>query len=237
MRRILIATALLLPALNAFVPLGCYSSRRTCQHNTLDDVTSLPVTALQAKKRRRRKAPAPAEESQTTSSSMPVDSNSFGTGDELPDFDLGEDGDEQPAAKKMAAISDPDVITPAMMGSTSTPVRSIKDLISDRSLEQNFEFDGTEAVPTASEQLPDLVEMMKGQKTRSDSVSGKKKTRQAERRAAAMAREQQEKDEEAGPLEFLSGVTFLQDRETGKVTYLKIVEAGTWLAIITLIGW
>lgn len=192
----------------------------------------LTSTSLDAKKRRRRKDRAPsAEETESV-----VTSNN-----ELPDFDLKEEQEEEEQTRRKstkAIITDPDTITPAMMGSNDGPVRSVKDLISDRSLESNFEFDDQ-----SDENLPDLVELMRNQGNTvsstptQEAVPGSKKARQAERRAAAMAREAQEQEDNASPLDALNGIPFLVDEEKGKVTYLKVVEAGTWLSIFILVGW
>jgi hypothetical protein len=103
-----------------------------------------------AKKKRRKRKDAPSV------------SSAADAGDDLPDFDLGDD--EEAPVQRQAAISDPDEITDAMMGSQK-PLGSVKDLISDRSLESVFEFDEPD------DPLPDLGEL----KT---PAVGKKKARQ-----------------------------------------------------------
>jgi len=217
-----------IPALEAFAPIapiGCGAAAALSRPSS---------SCLEAKKKRRRKQTAPAPES--------TDTVDFDNGNELPDFDLKEEMEEAAAATPRPMVStNPDEITPAMMGSATTPVRSVKDLVSDRALEQKFEFGESQG----GETLPDLVEMMKtsgsnGAVTSSSVVGGseapvvgKKKARQAERQAAALAREEEDVD----PLDFLNSIPFLVDPEKGKVTYLKVVESGTWLAIFVLVGW
>lgn len=206
---------------------------------------SRSFTSLAAKKRRRRKEPSSQAEASTFGSPSTSDKNSMESSTiELPDFDLEEDpkglktGETSgKAASTRASNPTPtnlEVVTPAMMGSVGSPARSVKELLSDRSLEKSLDFEEI----VSDENLPDLIEMMKGkQKTAPDEIVGKKKARQAERRAAALAREKENGPQNFGPLDFLSGIPFLVDKETGKVTYLKLVEAGTWMSIFILIGW
>mmetsp|Transcript_4918 Transcript_4918/g.6389 ORF Transcript_4918/g.6389 Transcript_4918/m.6389 type:complete len:251 (-) Transcript_4918:252-1004(-) len=212
-------------ALEAFVPL------LTNRHGTTyTSLTQSRVASLYAKKRRRRKEQA--DEPTDTSSASP-DTN------ELPDFVLKEEAEEAAsgASRKESGVpSKPDEITAAMMGSGNAPMRSVNDLISDRSFETKFVFE-----EEGDEALPDLVELMRGGKSGQQSATpapvGKKKARKVERKAAALARE----EEEEGLLSFITGIPFLVpyliNEETGKVTYVKVVESGTWLCIYLLVGW
>ena len=191
-----------------------------------------------------------------------------GDDDALPEFDLKDDEVSKSQINmaeesKLSGVSskqqpqpslmefNPDQITPAMMaGQEQKPEKAVRDLIFDRSLERKFEFDN-ESETMGGEALPDLVEMMKDSSSSgrtspapdslssgADGIVGRKKARQAERRAAALAREEREREEEQDLLtDLLGGIPFLRDRETDLVTPFKIVEAGTWLAIISLISW
>jgi hypothetical protein len=156
-------------------------------------------TLLRAKKKRKRKSPSDSSD--------------------LPDFDL-EDDDADASSKinkpSKAAASE---ITSAMMGSANKPTRSIRDLLSDRSLEKAFVFD-----EPADSSLPDLAQIP-------GAGQGKKKTRQAARIAAAEAAKR-----EAEETSFLSNLPFVTD-ENGKVTPIKLIEAGTWAGIILLVVW
>jgi hypothetical protein len=141
------------------------------------------------------------------------------TADDLPDFDLGEDDEEAPKKKRQSI--DPDGITDAMMGTQKT-LGSVKDLISDRSLEKVFQFD--EPV----DPLPDLGDLSKPQPI------GKKKARQEARRAAAISEQDGDRivdtvSDALGSLPFLKS-----DRESSE---LKLVENATWLGIFLLVAW
>jgi hypothetical protein len=167
------------------------------------------------KKRRRRK-----EEPTPSSSSGDYD-------DDLPDFDLG-DGEEEITWPTKS--SNPDEITTAMMG-TEKPLKSIKELITDRSLEKAFVFDEPE------NPLPDLAELKSGTLP----AVGKKKARAQARRAAAAVQEQQQQKESSdsslveSASDLLARAPFLKsDREDPA---LKLVENATWLAIFSLVAW
>lgn len=186
------------------------ASLRTTTHSDLS-----VLNMAKKKKRRKRK-----EEPSTPSSSSTVDSD-----DDLPDFDLGDDDgamrDDAPPTKARKPV-DPDAITDAMMG-TQKPLGSVKDLLTDRSLEKSFQFDEPD------NPLPDLGEL------KSPQPIGKKKARQEARRAAAIA-----EDEEGDRLvdnvsDALGSLPFLKsDRESSE---LKLVENATWLGIFLLVGW
>ena len=159
------------------------------------------------KKRRKRK------EDPSVSSAADV-------GDDLPDFDLGDD-EEEAAPMQRRAATDPDEITDVMMG-TQKPLGSVKDLISDRSLESVFEFDEPD------DPLPDLGEL----KT---PAVGKKKARQEARRAAAMVNKEEDDRLIDNVSDALGSLPFLKsDRESSE---LKLVENATWLGIFLLVAW
>ena len=165
------------------------------------------------KKRRRRK-----EELTPSTSSGDYD-------DDLPDFDLG---DEEEEISRPTTWTNPnDGITTAMMG-TEKPLQSVKELITDRSLEKAFVFDEPE------NPLPDFAELKSGTLP----AVSKKKARAQARKAAAVKQEQESK--ESGSLvenasDLLERVPFLKsDREDPA---LKLVENATWLAIFLLVAW
>lgn len=234
--RIVLSLALLwLPGTAAFAVKPSFG-RTPAFPTTTDRTARLGVTggALHAKKRRRRK------ESSSKSSDETGD-------DDLPDFDLKEE--EAPSSGQKAGNPPPTIttsadgaaITAAMMGSSNSPSnRSVRDLLSDRSLEDKVSFDDEEAIASAAEELPDLIQM--GRQARGLAVEtsptgagGKKQARRVQRQAAAEAKQAQEED--ANPLiTFLADVSFLQDDE-GKVTGVKILEAGTWAGIYLLVAW
>ncbi|KAL7573906.1 hypothetical protein ACA910_001919 [Epithemia clementina (nom. ined.)] len=255
--------------------------------------TSSPVlscnTALYAKKRRRRKNQSDSTNSGDNDADEGDDDASrpggrFDSNDDLPEFDLKDDKvgsssssdrDSRPFAADLDATTafkssqrQTQQSSSSWSSSSSSkqqqPVKSIQELIADRSLEQKFEFDGqaTRDKDDSGETLPDLVELMRSNNnnkntaaTLSDdssssssgseegggsttTVVGKKKARQAERRAAALARQEEEEKEQRDVLtDLLGGIPFLVDEEKGQVTALKIIEAGTWFAIAVLISW
>ena len=110
--------------------------------------------ALDAKKKRRRKG----RKHQPNSPAPPP------AGGDLPDFDLEEEMVERQT--KMSAAKNPDEITPNMMGGQGTSVRSVSELIQDRSLESKFEFE-----EAGDDALPDLVDAAK--RMASDAPRGK----------------------------------------------------------------
>ena len=170
-------------------------------------------SSLWAKKKRRRKNPSPPQKS-----------------NDLPDFDLKEDIKaevEEPSPKPSQSVSSSDdEITANMMGSADKPVRSVKELIADRALESKFEFDAPE-----DDSLPDLAKIAQSKQSPPQPAVGGKRARQEARKAAAKAREQEENEES-----IFSKIPFITD-ENGKVTPLKVLEAGTWLGIFILVAW
>lgn len=187
---------------DAFVP------RLITARHPQDRVTKAPSnveiavsSALNVKKRRRRRNNDGGEDN------VEADTSS---GD-LPDFDLDEDEEEPKPKKRVIRQSNPDEITPAMMGSADGPVRSIKDLLSDRSLESKFDFSDVET----DDSLPDLVALSQQRAEQENVQPGKKKARQAERRASAIAAK------ESATESPLSNLPFVSDEE-GKVQPLKV---------------
>ncbi|KAG7337264.1 hypothetical protein IV203_026848 [Nitzschia inconspicua] len=186
---------------------------------------------MSAKQRRRRR-----KDSETTSSSLSDDSAispvSFGSteSNELPDFDLDSIDAEgvEPAKKKVS--SKPDEITDLMMGNPNMKVRSINELISDRSLESRFEFDDQ-----GDASIPDFSQLAQSSASANDGngeMLGKKKQRQADRRANAN-RARAEEGTQDNPL---SNIDFIKN-EKGEVSPIKILESGAWLGIFLLVAW
>ena len=175
-------------------------------------------SSLPAKKRRRRRKDAP--DSSSSSSSSDTDDPISPAPDELPDFDLGDDGDSSSKAAMMNKKKDPTPapassssdpmgeISSAMMGTANQPVRSVNQLIADRSLEKNFEFDEPEG---GDDVLPDLAVLAKQQE------AGRKRAKRDARVAAAVERKGQE-EEDANPL---SKIPFFVD-DNGEVSAIKV---------------
>ena len=164
-------------------------------------------TSLPAQKKRRRRRIAPDSSGSGNIDPSPRES------DELPDFDLGDDGDSAKVEKDAtpAASSDPmGDISSAMMGTSNQPVRSVDQLIADRALEKNFEFD-----EPGDDALPDLAVLAREQE------AGRKRSKRDARVAAAMERNKQEEDE-VNPL---SKIPFFVD-ENGEVSAIKVSISG-----------
>lgn len=209
----------------------------TPQRPTLTWPLSSSTTQLGAKKRRRRKeSPSTAqEEKEQLEKIWPEGADAIM---DLPDFDLADDADGEgllngssssssTASSSKSISSNPDEITPAMMGTAIQSVGTIDDLLADRSLEQKFQFEGEENAAD----IPDFVELAARSSTTTTpnggngeaGAMGKKKQRQAERRAMAIrAREAEEADSNGNPL---TNLPFLKD-EKGKVSGVKILESG-----------
>mmetsp|Transcript_14496 Transcript_14496/g.35056 ORF Transcript_14496/g.35056 Transcript_14496/m.35056 type:complete len:240 (+) Transcript_14496:67-786(+) len=185
----------------------------------ISNAPTIAATALSAKKKSRRKRKEPKED-------LP-DFELDGDDGALPDFDLGEeDAPVKPAAKKPTETTELsfEEITDNMMGDTATPAASLDDLIADRKLESKFVFD--ESVEDKS--IPDFVDFA-GPSDSAPPAPGSKAERRAQRKAAAIARVEAEK-------ESTFDIPFITD-ESGKISGLKILEAGAWAGIFLLIGW
>lgn len=177
---------------------GVSGARNQLSGTRFVDQTIHTSLFLAKKKRRRKESPE-------------NDSDDSDKLDELPDFDLGgEETNTETIPNKVAA--DPDKITPAMMGNSNKPVRSINELIADRSLESNFEFEE----PDGASSLPDLAKLAQGSSIPEPASPGKKKARQAERRAAAIAAKEEEEQENV-----LSNIPFITN-EKGEVDGVKV---------------
>lgn len=149
---------------------------------------------LSAKRRRRR------TNDETSEIAQPV-------GDDLPEFDLEPEfsGDGSPNNLEYLSSDDPFKVSEAMMGKES-PVRSVKELITDRALEKSFKFDE----PLSGESLPDLTafEVASG--------TGKKKARKEARREAAIKAKADENSD------LLKDVPAMFQGEDGKFSPVKV---------------
>jgi hypothetical protein len=171
------------------------------------------------------------------------DAASSDSGD-LPDFDLGEDGGTDSAASKSssapsATAGDMSAISANMMGTTKRRNSSLKDLLTDRGLESKMEFE----VTAESAAMPDLADLARasaadaaGMDNDDSSLSGgKKRARQEARRAAAQALEPEvEEPNILQPL--IDKLPNIRD-EKGKVSAVKVLEAGAWTGIYLLVAW
>lgn len=200
--------------------------------------TTFDSTVLFAKKKRRRRK-NPSSPSSSSNDKIKIESkdsvlssNTEISGDlpdfDLPEFDLDDDSSAQSSEPKKAVKVDInfDEITDVMMGDSSKPEKSVEQLISDRSLESKLEFD-----EVADSSIPDFTSFAKASSggEGEPATMGKKKARQAERRAAAI----KAKEEEEG---VKLNLPFVSDEE-GNVSAIKVLEAGAWLGIFLLIGW
>jgi hypothetical protein len=168
---------------------------------------SIDTTAFLAQRKRRRKPPS----EQSPSESLPDFESEEKLDGELPDFDLDGEEKESPKPKKKV-ITNPDEITAEMMGNTNGPVRSVKDLITDRALESKFQFDEEE-----DDSVPDFVVLAGGSSRIPEPAPvGTKKARQAVRMAAAIASKEEEEEES-----ILSKIPFVTD-EKGDVNAVKV---------------
>ncbi|KAL3945547.1 MAG: hypothetical protein SGBAC_000371 [Bacillariaceae sp.] len=192
----------------------------------------LPITsstALSAKKKSRRTRKKPKPESSSSEDLPDFDLDSEDSA--LPDFDLGE---EDEPVKRAATRKGPsattelnfDEITDNMMGNTAGPTASIEDLIGDRKLESKFQFDEAEEDPT----IPDFVDFAGLSSDPGPVVPGSKAERREQRRTAAIARLEAEKEATSFEIPFITD-------ENGKVSGLKVLEAGAWGGIFLLVGW
>jgi hypothetical protein len=184
------------------------------------------TTALSAKQRRRRRNDEPESSPQNN---------------DLPDFDLesmdaeGVEPQEKPLAPKIS-LADLEKVTDNMMGDPNKPVRSLKELISDRSLESILDLDDMQGDAS----IPDFTQLAKASSSSTNlgldngipAPMGKKKQRQVERRASA----KETAEEESRDSNPLSNIGFIKN-EKGKISPIKILEAGAWLGIFLLIGW
>ena len=184
-------------------------------HPLTQKTHSLSSLSAKRTRRRRKEAPEPAP-------SSPVN-------DDLPDFDLDEDGSEE-EAKPAPSMASMDEISTNMMGSSDAPVRSISELVADRSLESKFQFDESQVDPS----IPDLAELARNSQVAPSAEGGRmsKSARNEARREAARARDAAVEDEKS----FLEKIPFITN-EKGEVAFNLVLEAGAWLGIALLVLW
>lgn len=162
---------------------------------------------------------------------------------DLPDFDLDEDGvtDDSADSKSSSAPSaKAGDISANMMGSSKRRNSSLRDLLSDRGLESKMEFD----VTAESAAMPDLADLARASSSQaaddmdiddSSLSGGKKRARQEARRAAAQALEP-EVEEPSILQPLIDKLPNIRD-EKGKVSAIKLLEAGAWAGIYLLVAW
>ena len=183
-----------------------------------------------AKRKRRRKDGDGEEDDDDSSFSLSIESSSStSSSNDLPDFDLKEDEPLLPQKKKTTDPMAEDIGMISRRSSSSLkPARSVDQLIKDRALESKFVFD--DSASAGGEELPDLAVIASSQRSSSDKKARKQ---QAIERAAAAASE----SEASSGSNILEMVPFFVDEKTGKVTALKMLEAGTWAGIGLLVAW
>lgn len=195
-------------------------SRGIVVSNPSPNVSTMLSAGNGKKNRRKRKQPKPDSSSE--------DLPDFDLDDSvLPEFDLGEEDEPvKPTATRELSF---DEISDNMMGNASAPTASIEDLIADRKLESKFVFDDT----VVDETIPDFVDFARPSSASQEPlVPGSKAGRREQRKAAAMARLEAEK--EASKLDI--DISFIKD-EKGNISGIKILEAGAWAGIFLLVGW
>ena len=189
------------------------------------------TSCLGAKKRRRRRKDG-------TGPSSDASPPSTASSSELPDFDLdsmdaeGVEPQEASSAPKIS-VGDLEKVTSSMMGDPNKPVRSVNELIQDRSLESKLELDDSQGDAS----IPDFTQLAQASSSAGANLGldngipmSRKKQRKADAiRAAADAAE----EETTNPL---SNIGFIKN-EKGEVSPIKILEAGAWLGIFLLVGW
>ena len=122
---------------------------------------------------------------------------------------------------------------------SGSSAKSLNELLNDRSLERKLQFDENEdESESASEALPDLVALAQQRRaeerqTGLPAAASPKRARQAEARRAAVAQKEAEEEEASS---WWSNITFLQN-DSGEVTPLSLLEAGTWTGIAILVLW
>jgi hypothetical protein len=192
----------------AFMPSdGLKRHFKSCHSLEVDSAILKEVGA----KRKRRKRNSFGDESQLPS----PDVGSVGDfEEELPEFDLDDVVPPTTAAKPGFSFQSEPPITPAQRGSVK-PLSSVRELLNDRSLEKQLSFDE----PAGTEELPEFSDFVKQSV---DQPLGKKKIRQTERRAAAIAVEE---EAEGG---FFSNLPFIGS--TGEEKELKPLKVSVAFA-------
>ncbi|KAI2511314.1 hypothetical protein MHU86_3096 [Fragilaria crotonensis] len=204
-------------------------------HRKTFDATRFELqSVLMAKKVRRKRKDGDAIDNAGVSA--PETALDF---DDLPEFTLESDLPEEYSKEisRKVASSSIDRETPRMkaqMGGSVKPLSSLSDLLNDRSLEAQLNFDE----PVDAEPLPSLSEFVKAGGAKGE-VIGKKKARQQERRAAAIAAADVE-EEDGG---FFSNLPFFgagKDKDSDEdkeINPIKLLESGTWACIYILVAW
>ena len=163
-----------------------------------------PFSALHVQKKRRRRRRDVSEEGDADGVTGEYSSGG------LPEFELDDDEEEAEAVakSKRAAVSrNPDEITSAMMGSPNSPSSSIRDLLTDRSLESKLQFDEEDITDNS---LPDLVVLSRSA-TQEGASTGSKKAR----KAAAIAANESKADSIVSKLPFVTN-------EKGEFSTVKV---------------
>jgi hypothetical protein len=188
---------------------------------------------LTAKKRRRK-------QESLSSPSNAGDSND----DDLPDFDLDDDQEggttagisksKKNSQRSTSAVGEGEISKNMMASSSNKPVRSIQELLADRSLERKFEFEEQ----SLDVNLPDLAPIRRSESfdnSASFTTTSKKVERKEEaRRLAKIAAEEEQKEKDrTALLDLLPGIR----DESGKISPVKILDTGTWACIIALVLW
>lgn len=243
---LLVAIAALAVLGQAFVIPSTTTSHCSTQQSPRNQLPRDPVSLFAKKKRRRRKKSDDAQSSApepeiVEAAPEPVVMEAAAAAaptNELPDFDLGA-GETDSAAKEVVrtSVTDPEAITANMMGSGSRgPSKSLDELINDRSLETRFEFE-----EQGDASIPDFVDLARASTTEPtyspDGLNtagvGKKKQRQAERVARAIAAKEAAEPEEDVLAKFFP--QFLDEK--GNFSAIKLLENGAWLGIFLLVVW
>ena len=125
------------------------------------------------------------------------------------------------------------------MGSSDAPEKSVKDLLSDRSLEQKLQFDAGEAAAmksTSDDDLPDLMTMA-AQRAAAAPAGGPRQARRAvEARKDDTTSSSTEKIDDATDA-LAKLIPWIKNEKTGELMPSKLLEVGAWLGIGLLILW
>ena len=207
--------------------------------------TSTTTSLAMAKKRRRRKDAAPGDSSSSPAPAEPAASSDVdddglpdfdlseeidattgggGSGSDLPDFDLIEEVAEANKPKRRKISTNPDEITDAMRGTADAPVRSVSELLQDRQLEKAMVFDESEV----NTDIPDFTELAKKSMSGTTGAGGipmegmgKKKAKQAARKAAAIEAKALEEEEGASITDALKNIPGITN-DSGDVALNKV---------------
>lgn len=217
--------------------------------------TLLYSTNPTGRKRRRKKESSDDDNTSDTVSSTAEN----GRINELPDFDINDDGVISSSAatktKNSGTVVDPLIgtITPNMMASTparatnravTNSILSVNEL-RDRSLEQKLEILYDEA-EKSTQDLPDLLTLQKERKKVTTEQILLSASSMSKKERQTLARQQQDMEQEQNKKAMLnaqetddnpfSKLPFITN-ESGKVEPLKLLEAATWTCIIALVLW